>query len=316
VQNRRVRSCVPAIAVLVALSVGCGGQPDGARQRTTDAASTPVGSGSGSLVDVGGGRSLFVKCEGSGSPTVVLEAGFGGDSSNWSAVQPGLGRTTRTCAYDRAGLGSSSSIPGVRDAGDEVEDLRRLLERAHVASPYVLVGHSYGGLLARVFAGAHPSEIAGVVLVDAMGRNQDRRMQALWRAQPPRVSRQRPKPIAEPIEGVDVAAGAGLDANVTTLGDAPLAVITHGKAGSGGGPLPPSLRRPAERLWIEMQDELAALSSKSLHVIALRSGHLVPQEQPDVVISAARAVVRAARSNASIPSCAAVFPTAPVRCRT
>src|SRR6185295_6049474 len=84
----------------------------------------------GDLVDIGGGRSLYLRCVGAGTPTVHLEAGFGGTTNNWSAVQQQLGRTMRTCAYDRAGLGNSLPIPGVHDAGDEVDDLARLLERA------------------------------------------------------------------------------------------------------------------------------------------------------------------------------------------
>jgi hypothetical protein len=71
-----------------------------------------------------------------------LEAGFGGNNTSWGAVQPPLGRTTRTCAYDRAGLGSSLAIPGVHDAGDEIDDLHRLLAHARIPPPYVLVGHS------------------------------------------------------------------------------------------------------------------------------------------------------------------------------
>src|SRR4029077_14893887 len=107
---------------------------------------------------------------------VVLEAGFGGNSGNWSAVQRTLGRTTRTCAYDRAGLGNSLAMPGVHDAGDEIADLQRLLDHAHLAPPYVLVGHSYGGLLVRLFAHAHPHQTAGGGLVDSMGRGPDRRV--------------------------------------------------------------------------------------------------------------------------------------------
>ena len=100
-------------------------------------------------------------CVGSGSPTVVLEAGFGADTFTWRDVQPQLGRTTRTCAYDRAGTGNSVAPPGVRDARDEIADLRQLLARARIDPPYVLVGHSYGGVLARVFAHLHPTETAG-----------------------------------------------------------------------------------------------------------------------------------------------------------
>jgi pimeloyl-ACP methyl ester carboxylesterase len=146
-----------AVSVLLAsaVAVGCGGHEQKGQRRPT--ASTPrlapVTAGAGRLVGIGGGRSLFLHCVGSGSPTVVLEAGFGADAFAWRDVQPQLGRTTRTCAYDRAGTGNSVAPPGVRDASDEIADLRQLLTRARIDPPYVLVGHSYGGVLARVFTG-------------------------------------------------------------------------------------------------------------------------------------------------------------------
>jgi thioesterase domain-containing protein len=165
---------VVPVVLAVVLFVGCGGQshaPEKAHPRPEVA---PVGVSSGEMVDVGG-RHLYVECVGSGSPTVVLEAGFGGSSRNWTAVLPELGRTSRTCAYDRAGLGNSDAMPGVHDAGDQIRDLERLLDRGQIEPPYVLVGHSYGGLLARLFARAHPDETGGVVLVDAEGRDLGRR---------------------------------------------------------------------------------------------------------------------------------------------
>jgi pimeloyl-ACP methyl ester carboxylesterase len=89
------------------------------------------------MVDVGG-RRLYVECVGSGTPTVLLEAGFGGSSRDWTPVLQEIGRTSRTCAYDRAGLGDSDAMPGVHDAGDEIRDLERLLDRGQIEPPYVL----------------------------------------------------------------------------------------------------------------------------------------------------------------------------------
>ena len=234
------------IAVLVAsvLAVGCGGhEQKGQRVATTKAArAAPVIVGSGRLVTIGGGRSLFLDCVGSGSPTVVLEAGFAGDSSNWREVHPQLGRTTRTCAYDRAGLGNSVALPGVHDARDEINDLQRLLQSARIAPPYVLVGHSYGGLLVRLFAKAHPGEIAGVVLVDAMGRDQTRRQLALWpKSEEPALRREVARPVRD---GVDLASGEALAAHVRSLGDTPVAVITAGAHDDEWGSAPPGLAAP------------------------------------------------------------------------
>jgi pimeloyl-ACP methyl ester carboxylesterase len=170
------------LLVISAFAVSCGGgQPKGDRAvtSTTPHAVSNADGRPGELAEIGDGRSLFWHCVGSGSPTVVLEAGLGADTSSWRDVQPQLGRITRTCAYDRAGTGNSVAPPGVRDARDEIDDLRRLLA-AHAKPPYVLVGHSYGGVLARVFAHLRRTETAGLVLIDTMGRDGRRRQLAIW----------------------------------------------------------------------------------------------------------------------------------------
>jgi pimeloyl-ACP methyl ester carboxylesterase len=304
------------IAALLAslLLTGCGG--NGSTRSPKRAPDLGVVTNGGRLVDIGGGRSLYLNCVGSGSPTVILEAGFGGTTNNWSAVQPQLGRTVRTCAYDRAGLGNSLPIPGVHDAGDEIADLEALLDHARIAPPYVLVGHSYGGLLARLFARAHPGETAGVVLVDAMGRDQDRRFLGTWRRLPASVRAGLPKPAAEPVvDGVDIRAGEALDAKGGTLPAVPLAVITRGVADDE---VPRRARPAVEAVWTRMQDQLAAMSPDHVHVVALRSGHFVQSYaggQPGVVIRAVRAVTDAARGDASLPDCTRIFTGAGTRCR-
>lgn len=309
-----------ALAVLVAcvLMVGCGGHEQAGRPAATTkpARAVPVIVGSGRLVSIGGGRSLFLDCVGSGSPTVVLEAGFGGDTFNWREVQPELGRTTRTCAYDRAGLGNSVALPGVHDARDEISDLQRLLQSAHIDPPYVLVGHSYGGLLVRLFARAHPGEIGGVVLVDAMGRDQTRRQLAVWpRSEAAALRRHVARPVRD---GVDLAAGEALGAHVRSLGDIPLAVITAGTHDNEWGRAPARLARALDRQWRSMQDELAALSSDHVHVIARRSDHFVQgiDGQPRVVTGAVDAVVDAARQRTALPPCTRLYSGPDVRCRS
>jgi pimeloyl-ACP methyl ester carboxylesterase len=321
VRKRALARRVLSLVLVSALAVGCGGQqPKPQDDQGTKAQRTaPVVTGPGRLVSIGGRRSLYLNCVGSGSPTVVLEAGFGDNTDTWSEVQPQLSETTRTCAYDRAGLGNSLPIPGVHDAGDEIDDLERLLDHAHIAPPYVLVGHAYGGLLARLFANAHPDETAGVVLIEAVGRDQNRRLSKIWRAQPAGVQQRVPNPTSEPVvEGVDLRSGQALDTKITTLGDTPLAVITRARD-DPGDPLPRSLRRGVDRLWATMQDELASLSSDHLHVIALRSGHYVQRSlngQPDVVITAVRAVVHAAGTSTQLPPCARLLRGSGVRCRS
>ncbi|HEX6868159.1 MAG TPA: alpha/beta hydrolase [Candidatus Limnocylindrales bacterium] len=119
----------------------------------------------GKRVDIGG-RSLYLDCRGTGSPTVILEAGSGSDSATWAAVHDELATTTRTCAYDRAGRGRSDPRPR-HTLADAAADLRALLAAAGETGPYVVVGHSLGGAYARVFAAAERSDVAGIVLVDS-----------------------------------------------------------------------------------------------------------------------------------------------------
>jgi pimeloyl-ACP methyl ester carboxylesterase len=303
------------IVLLVSvLAAGCGGEESQGGTAKAPRA-VPVIVGPGRLVAIGGGRKLFLDCVGSGSPTVVLEAGFGGSTFNWQSVQPQLGQTARTCAYDRAGLGNSVAVPGVHDASDEIDDLKRLLDAAHVAQPVVLVGHSYGGLLARLFARAHPGQVAGVVLVDAMGRDQTRRELAIWPRSQARALR---RAVAAPVrDGVDLAAGEALAGRVRSLGDTPIAVVTAGRHDDELGETPARLHRALDRLWVTMQDELAALSPDHVHVVAERSDHFVQdlQGQPRVVIAAVRAVVGAARDGTRLPPCRELFSGSGVRCR-
>jgi pimeloyl-ACP methyl ester carboxylesterase len=307
------------LAAAAAVIAGCGGgepRDRAAQAPTRTPILTGVGiSGTGRLVDIGG-RKLYLECVGSGSPTVLLEAGFGSPSKAWVDVQEALGRTSRTCAYDRAGTGTSVGTPGVHDAADEIRDLEKLLAAARVEPPYVLVGHSYGGLLVRLFAQAHPDDTAGVVLVDAMGRDQTRRELAAW---PPSVASQIRRDIAEPVvENVDLRAGERAAARIRSLGDAPLAVVTAGRHEAELRDLPRGLRTRLDRLWTTMQDELAALSPDRLHVVALRSGHFVQRldGQPGVVVRAVRTVVDAAREGKPLPACSSVFDGRGVRCRT
>ena len=120
----------------------------------------------GKLVDVGGYR-LHLNCTGKSGPTVVLIAGAGDFSFDWGLVQPGVSRFTRGCSYDRAGLAWSDPGPTPRTMRQEAYELHMLLKAARVEAPYVLVGHSVGGLIARVYAEQYAGEVAGMVLVDS-----------------------------------------------------------------------------------------------------------------------------------------------------
>lgn len=120
----------------------------------------------GTLVDVGG-HALHLYCQGEGSPTVVLETGLGDAAINFRSLQARVAAFTRVCAYDRAGYGWSEVGPAPRDLDSLVGELETLLANGGVAGPYVMVGHSYGGLLALSFANQHPEAVSGVVLIDS-----------------------------------------------------------------------------------------------------------------------------------------------------
>ncbi len=133
------------------------------------------------LVDIGGSREMYLKCRGKGSPTVVLVAGLKGSAEDWSnadksapTVFPEVAKFTRICAYDRPGTpvgekpSRSDPVPQPTTAGDAVDDLHALLSVAGEVGPIVLVGHSYGGLVARLYASTYPEDVCGLVLVDAL----------------------------------------------------------------------------------------------------------------------------------------------------
>lgn len=130
-------------------------------------------SAQGELVDVGGYR-LHINCIGNESPTIILDALGDGSSASWGLVQPEIAQSTRVCAYDRAGAGWSERGPTPRDMNHHVRELHALLAGARVGGPYVLVGHSYGGRIARVYAKTCPRDVAGMVLSDP-GRLDDPR---------------------------------------------------------------------------------------------------------------------------------------------
>jgi pimeloyl-ACP methyl ester carboxylesterase len=124
-----------------------------------------IGPPPGHLVHIGTHR-LHLHCVGEGVPTVVFDAALGASSLSWSLVHPAIARVTCACTYDRAGFGWSEGGPLPRTAGRIADELHRLLRAGAIAGPYVLVGHSYGGLVMRLFASRHPNEVAGLVLIE------------------------------------------------------------------------------------------------------------------------------------------------------
>src|SRR5215217_7334583 len=150
----------PVLAVLAVASVGGGYQTV---REEADANAYPM---PGQLIDVGGHR-LHLNCTGSGSPTVVLQPGGGDFSSAFAWIAPTVAADTRVCVYDRAGRGWSEPTDTPQDATQVAADLQTLLQRAHVPGPYVLAGHSFGGLYVLTYADRYPGDVAGMVLIDS-----------------------------------------------------------------------------------------------------------------------------------------------------
>jgi pimeloyl-ACP methyl ester carboxylesterase len=294
--------------MVAALVAGCLGGDDDAAAPKRGFAFSP---GEGRDVAIDGDRSLRLLCVGSGTPTVVISAGAIDKSA---AIRDELARMTRTCAYDRAGEGYSPDFPRLpTDARDDLGDLEKLLQRAHLPAPYLLVGFSYESPAVSLFAKAHPDQTAGVVLLDGLGPDFRRRVLALGRGQPARVQRRLRHDVGPSVVGgLDEDAIAAQAASVTTLGDTPLAVVSVPFAHAA----PPSVRGAVARLWMTLQDELAALSTNRVHVVATRSSELVMSDAPRVVIRAVRAVVEAARTGNPLPPCPQVFRGPDVRCRS
>ena len=279
----------------------------------------------GQLVDVGGYR-LHLSCTGSGSPTVVLLPGAGEFSPAWAWIAPNVARDARVCAYDRAGRGWSEAAPGPQDGVALAADLHTLLDRAHVAGPYVLVGHSFGGLYALTFAARYPEQVAGVVLLDStspemftrvraypMFYEGYRRVSALFPSLarvgvgrfayrsafdglPPQERREQlafwstaRSARSQRDEWAEAPMVMKQARSLRTLGSLPLMVLTAGSEAQEG--------------WIPLQNELAALSSNCVHRVLPNVTHeaLVGDERAAAVSSQAiRDVVHAARSGKSL----------------
>jgi pimeloyl-ACP methyl ester carboxylesterase len=263
-------------------------------------------------VDVGGYR-LYLQCLGTGSPTVLLEAGLDSPAEGWGLVQPSVARVTRVCAYDRAGVGGSDAGPRPRSSLTIVTALHTLLRRAGSSGPYVLVGHSIGGFHVRVYAHRYPGEVVGMVLVDAAHPDQVSRELA---ALPPYRPGENPALTAaradlanvqpDPQEGFAWVPSAAQVRASGSLGALPLVVVTRGHS-----PLPPSLpigvRARLDGVWRTLQDALAGLSRQSEHVLAQRSGHFIQLDQPQLVIAAIHQVVDAARRHTPLSRCVHTF---------
>lgn len=224
---------------------------------------------------------LRLHVTGEGPVTIVLEAGLGDTLSVWKDVQPELGRCTRTVSYTRAGYPGSGRAAGTRDARAVVDELRAALQARGIAPPYVLVGHSLGGLYVQYFARQHPAEVRGLLLLDPTHPDQLERMQTespgAYRLvkmasmlMPPVVKR----------EFRDSTAAGGQVRQSPAAADLPVRVLSSTRAGPGETD---SFRELAARL----QRETAAMYPRAAHEFVEGSGHYVQRDKPELVIAAA-----------------------------
>ncbi len=180
------------------------------------------------LVDIGG-YSLAIRCMGHGAPAVVIDAGLGDGLNTWTRTQARVATFTQVCVYDRAEVGQSEPGPVPRTSPQMVAELRALLQNAHIEGPYVLVGHSFGGLNAQLFAMQYPHDVAGLVLVDPSFPDMLTRLAGvlsdtwlpLWNSQF--------QSDAEGMTHADFAASCAAVAAAGTLPDVPLIVLSAGK---------------------------------------------------------------------------------------
>jgi len=267
------------------------------------------------------GRPMHLLCEGQGSPAVILESGMPGISLGWTSVIEDIASFAKVCAYDRAGWGWSEGGPEPRTVSNITGELRELLRTARVDPPYVLVGHSFGGLIVQVYASRFPDEVAGMVLVDSshpdlarrtgdldrMGRvafrlrllaplgiarlmidvpsgNPESRLSSARAMEKELLATTRSlRAMASEMEGLRASLNQAAE-NRPKLGRKPLVVLTEG-------------RRRME-FWHGMQEQFAELSDDSEWRVVDGAGHFIHQDEPEVVVNAVRRVVESARGQA------------------
>jgi pimeloyl-ACP methyl ester carboxylesterase len=286
----------------------------------TDSTAMPA---TGRLIDVGGHK-LYLNCVGSGSPTVVLEPGAGATSSQLGWIAPAVAASTRVCVYDRAGRGWSESADSPQDGAQIATDLHTLLHRGGVTGPYVLAGHSFGGLYVRIFAAHYPDEVAGLALLDSTASKEPARSvipssgsseEPLGRVPvlmslsarvglprflgqldlgslPPQSRDEARASLAQSSwvsstvdEYLRGGASAQQAASLRDLADKPLFVVTAGE-------------HPAS--WMASQDEMLTLSTNSVQQIVVGATHtdvVLEEKYAAATAQAILAVVESVRSD-------------------
>lgn len=272
--------------------------PTGASIPTSRASSRPTSPRSGTFSAAGVRQHLA--CAGKGPVTIVVVPGLGATASSWSAAAPGLTRITRTCRYDRPGLGASPARPRatqIVDAGLYARELAALLASAHEPGPYLVIGHSFGGLIAQSFARQFPKAVAGLLLaesVDARARGS-----AYWH---------------EARHAVDMTRSRAAARGTLLQGTGPLLVLSASNPERDhlGGP---SYGDSAAAIaaWRASQRAMTRLTDDSLQVVA-RSGHVLQQDNPAATVAAVGVLAHAVISHVRL-TCGGGWSTYHATCR-
>jgi pimeloyl-ACP methyl ester carboxylesterase len=302
---QRFASSIPILFFTVIMLIGllisaCGGTPS----TTSRASSSPAAIHSSTAaplstrsmrVDVGGYQ-LYIRCMGQGSPTVVLDAGLGGDVNTWDRVQPEVAQFTQACAYDRANVAPSDNRPTtIKVSAQQIaRELHTLLVNANLPGPYVLVGHSLGGLFMQMYACHYPHEVAGMVLVDSVHPEQQAHLAAVLGPEFTKEARQ-----GFPVEGITyddvLAMQAQVDAVSSQFPNVPLIVLARSHFQSS----PTWTADQLKQAWMSLQTDLSRRSSRGKLVIAQNSSHDIPNDRPDLVASSIHEVVLETRHPSS-----------------
>ena len=274
------------LATVGMLLIGCGGNEDNDAKPRGRSASSSAARDLDGVKNIGPGRSLYIRCKGTGSPTVVMEAGDEDTSDSYAFAEPAVAKLARTCVYDRANLGRSGSAPGPRGLPALVGDLERLLKTAQVPGPYVLVGTSGGGFITAGYASAHPRQIAGLVFVDTGA--------PLKHPPPELVDATAPKNPnnVERRDYLQVENDAW--AARKRIGDIPITILSVKFSAAAINELPFPSERRAMRRNVERQRGWLALSPRAKQIV-VHTGHAVEDDDPQLVIDAILDVVTAAQ---------------------
>ncbi|PRH80324.1 hypothetical protein C6N75_04835 [Streptomyces solincola] len=259
-------------------------------------------------VDIGGGRKLYLHCKGSGSPVVVLESGIHDSSDTWNitdtkppvpsepSVFDGVAAFTRVCEYDRPGTvryGESPSLTkrstpvgGMRSLSGMADDLGRVLAAAGVPGPYVLTGHSFGGMIVRLYAQRHPENVAGLVFVDAFNVNIASLMGDYWPAYTKLLNA--PGTTLDDdkdFEKVDVDGAINAVERAPSLPRVPAAVLSKSEPFAVAPTAPEAVLKRLEASWPKVQGALVDLEPQTPHTIATGSDHYIQINDPDLTTS-------------------------------